>query len=114
MIVRHKCEKCESKFELSFGTTLIESEVNNAAIAESKGKSLYLTKVVCPYCFKEEIVQVDNEETKELFSRLLSAIRMSKTIKKKSKRQSAQIRKMNEELDAKRAIMLKAFKDESC
>lgn len=101
MIVKHECKKCGEKFTLVSGVNVIE--VEEVLIKDERYDTMYyVTTVVCPHCGAEEVVQVDNEKTKEMLHSIVAKMRTICKTGKRTRRQSAQLKNLNKLLDNKR------------
>ena len=96
MIIKHECKKCKISFNLVNGQTLKEEK--SLYIRKDGNETLYLTVIVCPICGYKEVVQVDNDETKEMFRLLVKKIKSRKA------------KLINSQLDSKRKELFERFK----
>lgn len=96
MIIKHECKKCKMSFNLVNGQTL--KEETSLCVRKSGNETLYLTVTVCPFCGYKEVVQVDNDETIELFRLLVRKIKSRKA------------KLINSQLDSKRKDLFERFK----
>lgn len=103
LVVKHDCKKCGIKFELVSGDTLIEEK--SLLVAKDGNQTLYLTVAKCPFCGYQEVVQVDNFETQKMFRDMVIKMRKCKNVK-----QSAKLKRMNGELDAKRKELFEKYR----
>lgn len=103
LVVKHDCKKCGIKFELVSGDTLIEEK--SLVISKQGNQELFLTIAKCPFCGYQEVVQVDNFETAKMFRDIVIKMRKGKNVK-----QSAKLKRMNGELDAKRKELFEKYK----
>ena len=83
-------------FNLVNGQTL--KEETSLCVRKSGNETLYLTVTVCPFCGYKEVVQVDNDETRELFRLLVRKIKSRKA------------KLINSQLDSKRKDLFERFK----
>lgn len=104
MKVKHECLKCKNKFELINGQTLKEVKLEN----------LFITYVECPECGEVSVVQIDNEETKEIISEIINKFRVISTMGKSTKKQSARLNKLNKKLNNLRKKLHDAYGQTCC
>lgn len=89
MVVNTVCRECNHEFVLD------EKVVKQRTVVEKEtGNQYVLTYYYCPGCRKEHIVQMDDNNSMELFKRTLQlmkekvmASRMSKNVSKKAKKE---------------------------
>ena len=101
-----ECEECKQGFEVN------NSNLKYNVEYYAKDKVVYLTSYECPNCGNVHFVQIDDDETLELFKKVrsqfvkLSVMRekgkgIPKSLNSKYKRDSAKLGKMRHELMVK-------------
>lgn len=101
-----ECEECKQGFEVN------NSNLKYNVEYYAKDKIVYLTSYECPNCGNVHFVQIDDDETLELFKKVrsqfvkLSVMRekgkgIPKSLNSKYKRDSAKLSKMRHELMVK-------------
>lgn len=105
----YRCSSCKNLIKLN-------DENVKQIEAICNGKTLYVTKVICS-CGHEMIVQLDDCRTKSMLKEIVKMmIDTSKTIKKmgcRTKKQSAQLKNLNNMIDYKRKKLVEQYNGES-
>lgn len=100
------CPICKEKMKLE------ESKIGRS-LAEVDGEKIEVTYLVCPNCDKKVIVQLDNEQTKEILSyvksELLKGMKTKKLGHEVHKKKSLKFGRENRHLDKCRKELNKRF-----
>lgn len=103
-----KCKMCDKEFSIMSSNFFAkEVEIDNEKLA--------LLVLKCPYCSYEIIAQIDSVKTRKILDDLINRMRLTSKWKSMNgnltKRQSAQLKNLNTQLDKERKLLVKKYKD---
>lgn len=103
-----KCKMCDKEFSIMSSNFFAkEVEINN--------EKLVLLVLKCPFCNYEIVAQIDSVKTRKILDDLINRMRLTSKWKfmngNLTKRQSAQLKNLNTQLDKERKLLVKKYKD---
>lgn len=103
-----KCKMCDKEFSIMSSNFFAkEVEIDNEKLA--------LLVLKCPFCNYEIVAQIDSVKTRKILDDLINRMRLTSKWKSMNgnltKRQSAQLKNLNTQLDKERKLLVRKYKD---
>lgn len=115
MNIKVVCSSCGKEFDCGNGTGLVEVSQRKIISKETR-KELLATYFHCPECNHEHIVQLDDNNTMELFKEVISQMRnkviLSRQGKNVSKKESKKFKKNRNLLTMYRIELMREFNEQ--
>ena len=112
MNIKVICSECSKEFSCGAGIGMTEVKQRKIRHLET-GKELVVTYFHCPYCNHEHIVQLDDNNTMELFKEVLSQMRtkviLSRQGKNVSKKESKKFKENRDLLTLYRTELMREY-----